>query len=158
MTWCHNPWRRGDSGRLSALLHFRTHVTVCIARATLAVIVIQDDMFSVRGGPCFKYHKANRTITKLILGVNVIGHEGAGLLAEALKATLATLLASRAHTLIFWSCRNSFARFSPKLVHNLLIFGTAVFQSCCGRCSLLGCAVPSHRSSRPHVVSVDSVW
>ena len=134
------------------------HMSQCVQLARLCSAVIQDDMFSVRSGPCFKYHKANRTITGLYLGGNVIGNEGAGLLAEALKATLATLLASRAHTLIFWSCRNSFARFSPKLVHNLLIFGTAVFQSCCGRCSLLGCAVPSHRSSRPHVVSVDSVW
>ena len=65
--------------------------------------VIQDDMFPVHGGPCFKYHKANRTITRLYLCRNVIGNEGAWALAEALKATLATLLASSAHTLIFWS-------------------------------------------------------
>ena len=106
-------------------------------------------------GEAVKYHKANCAITKLRLDHNVIGNEGAGALAEALKATLATLLASSAHTLNFWSCRNSFARFSPKLVHNLLIFGTAVFQSCCGRCSLLGCAVPSHRSWYPSTVSGD---
>ena len=89
-------------------------------------------------GEAVKYHKANCAITELRLDHNVIGNEGAGALAEALKATLATLLASSAHTLIFWSCRNSFAKFSSKLVHALLTFGTAVFQSCCGRCSSLG--------------------
>ena len=66
------------------------------------MIVIQDDMFSVRGGSCFKYHKANRTITKLSLSSNQIGNGGALALAEALKATLATLLAPSANTLIFW--------------------------------------------------------
>ena len=72
--------------------------------------VIQDDMFSVRSGPCFEDHKANGAITELYLQRNVIGNEGAGALAEALKAMLATLLASSAHTLIFWSCKNSFCK------------------------------------------------
>ena len=54
-------------------------------------------MFPVRGGPCFKYHKANSAIRLLDLSVHGIGNDGAGLLAEALKAMLATLLASSAH-------------------------------------------------------------
>ena len=91
-------------------------------------------MCAVHSGPGFKCYQANSAIASLDLSRNQIGNEGAWALAEALKATLATLLASSAHTLIFWSCRNNFARFSPKLLHALLTFGTAVFQSCLVRC------------------------
>ena len=93
---------KGDSGPLPHVL-ISAHPSQCVQLARLCMAVIQDDTFSLHGGPCFKYHKANGAITELYLYVNVIGNEGAGALAEALKATLATLLASSAHTLILWS-------------------------------------------------------
>ena len=96
-----NAWR-GSNGLLLDFI-ISAHWRQWLQLARLSRAVIQDDMFSVHGGPCFKYHKANRTITDLHLGENVIGNEGAGLLAGALKATLATHLASSAHTLLFWS-------------------------------------------------------
>ena len=65
--------------------------------------VIQDDMFSLHSGPGVKYHKANSAIAWLLLAENRIGNEGALALAEALKATLVTVFAWSAHTLIFWS-------------------------------------------------------
>ena len=84
--------------------HFiSAHMSQCVQLGRLSMIVIEDDMFSVHGGPDFKCYQANCAIARLHLYGNVIGNEGAGLLAEALKATLATVFAWSAHTLIFWS-------------------------------------------------------
>ena len=148
-------WRGSNGLLLDFIISAHRRQWLFVARLCRAVI--RGDMCAVHSGPGFKCCQANCAIARLYLSNNQIGNEGAGSLAEALEATLATHSASSAHTLTFWSCRNSFARFSPKLLHALLTFGTAVFQRCCGRCPLLRCDVPCHRSSRPHVVSVDSV-
>ena len=119
-----NSWTGSNGLFLDFIISAHWRQWLQLARLSRAVI--QDDMFSVHGGPCFKYHKANSAIAWLDLSENQIGNEGVCALAGALKATLATHLASSAHTLIFWSCRNSFARFSPKILHALLTFGTTI--------------------------------
>ena len=49
-----------------------------------------------------KFRKANGTITKLQLGSNEIGDEGAVALAESLKATLVTCVLQVRASLFFW--------------------------------------------------------
>ena len=120
-----NAWR-GSNGLLLDFI-ISAHWRQWLQLARLSRAVIQDDMFSVHGGPCFKYHKANRTITDLYLGGNVIGNEG---------ACVYWLGRSRRRLRRIWPqvrtpCSsghdgNSFARFSPEILHALLTFGTAI--------------------------------
>ena len=95
--------QKGDSGRLSALLHFRAPVSVCITRATLHDSHPGRHVFCAWRTMLRRPQGQQRNRLALYIGQNGIENEGAGALAEALKATLATLLASSAHTLIFWS-------------------------------------------------------
>ena len=56
------------------------------------------------GGPGFKCHEANQTITELYLSANKIGNHGAVALAEPLKAWLVMCVCSLVRVTFFCCC------------------------------------------------------